>query len=298
VVRPDVPPSYPYGNCIYVNDEQPAVLDLGAGKRAFSAIPCQEIQVCLISHVHFDHTHGDCFFPRARFYVGWQEERMYRDEEFFMRFHGYNMWEDLMPGVPLRPYEESVSLPADDVLNKPGYRPIMIAGTFADQQIIDLGRTRVQVLHLPGHTGGHYGFYLPDDNILFSGDIDLASMGPWYFSDSADIGDLLQSIQRIKEINPRILVPSHRRVIFEGIPEKLDRYRQVVLDREARIMELLDRPRTIDDLAQYGLTFPERRNEFELFWEKMTMRNHLRYLIKQGKVREGDDGYYYRVDER
>jgi predicted ArsR family transcriptional regulator len=74
----------------------------------------------------------------------------------------------------------------------------------------------------------------------------------------------------------------------------LDRYIQVVLERNQKIFELLKTPRSIDDLAEFRLVFPGRQNLYELFWEKMTIRNHLHYLIKQNLVQELPDGLFER----
>jgi len=91
---------------------------------------------------------------------------------------------------------------------------------------------------------------------------------------------------------PRIIVPSHRRIQSENIAQQLDRYIQIVLERNQKIFELLKTPRSLDDLAEFRLVFPRQHNLYELFWEKMTIRNHLRYLIKQNLVQELPSGLY------
>ena len=103
---------------------------------------------------------------------------------------------------------------------------------------INTGKTTIKAIHLPGHTAGHYGFYFEQENILFTGDIDLVRTGPWYNSNSGNVGDLIASVQRIKEINPLIIVPSHRRIQTENIPAQLDAYVQVVLDRKLKYMPI------------------------------------------------------------
>lgn len=292
VVAPAVP-KYPYGNCLYINDEIPALLDLGAGGDAFADIPKESIQMALISHFHFDHLHCDSLFPQAALLAGEEEKLAYSDPSVYIRIHGYDLWDDVMPGVERKMYGQVVALPPD-VPIQPGFRDISLAGTFTDGQEISFGRTKARAVHLPGHTIGHYGFWFESENILFSGDVDMVHTGPWYNSASADVEDLIQSVRRIKEINPRIIVPSHRRIQDEGISEKLDRYIQVVLNREDRIFEALSHPLTLDELADHHFMFPEGRNMYELFWEKMTIRHHLRHLAQRGLIRE-ELGTYYRT---
>ncbi|MFA7149222.1 MAG: hypothetical protein WC109_10435, partial [Syntrophomonadaceae bacterium] len=85
-----------------------------------------------------------------------------------------------------------------------------------------------------------------------------------------------------------------RRIQSENIAQQLDRYIQIVLERNQKIFELLKTPRSLDNLAELGLVFPARQNLYELFWEKMSIRNHLRYLTQQNLVQELPGGLYQR----
>lgn len=293
VVAPDKPPRYPYANCMYIDGEKPIVIDMGAGSTAFADIPVNAIDTVLISHFHFDHIHGDKLFTKAGFYAGYEERDTYTCKDTYIAFHGYDLWEELMPGIAREAYGQVIPL-EDDVLVQPGFRNFELAGTFRDGTVFHTGQIQVTAVHLPGHTAGHYGFYLETENILFSGDIDLAVTGPWYSSNSADVGQLIASVNRIKEINPRILVTSHRRVLTEGILKGLDDYIGVVLKRHNKIIELLKEPMDLDQIAAHGLVFPERRNNYELFWEKMTIRNHIRSLLAAGLVIEIEKGVFGR----
>jgi ribonuclease/clavin/mitogillin len=291
VVVPETQPKYPYSNSMYFDDDIPAVIDLGAGGKAFSAITGPKVQMALISHSHFDHLHGDSFFPAAKFYVGKEELATYDDEASYHNFHGYDLWSVMMPGIKRPGYGSVIPMP-EDVPVSPGFRKIPVAGAFKDQDQIILGKYTLRAIHLPGHTAGHYGFYMEKQGLLFSGDIDLAKAGPWYSNFSADVGDLFASVERIKLIDPRILVPSHRRVLTENILSSLDQYIHIVLKRHDKILQLLKEPLTIDALAAYRLVFPEQRNIYELFWEKMTVYNHLKYMLREGLITEVEPGYY------
>lgn len=293
IVAPETKPRYPYGNCMYIESDSRAVIDLGAGARAFADLACDQVELALLSHFHFDHIHGDSLFPRSRLMAGEEERLTYSDEKEYISFHGYNLWESLM-GLKRDAYGQVVPL-AEDVLARPGFRHMPLGGTFHDQDVIDLGGISLTAVHLPGHTRGHYGFYLEKEGVLFSADMDLVPAGPWYSSNSADVDDLIRSAERIKAIAPRIIVPSHRRMQTENISGQLDTYIQVVLDRNQRLFDLLKTPRSLEELAQFQLVFPRQQNLYELFWEKMTIRNHLRYLIKYGLIQELPDGIYQRV---
>lgn len=292
LVAPEVKPRYPYSNSMYLEDDSRVIIDFGAGGRAYSELDCDSVTLGLASHIHFDHMHGDSLFPRARILAGREEEAVYREPDAYTRFYGYDLWEELM-GIDRTAYGQVVPLP-DDVVAQPGFRPITLAGTFTDGEMIDTGKLSLQAVHLPGHTTGHYGFYLEQEGILFSGDIDLVPAGPWYSSASADVGDLISSVEKIRLIDPKMVVPSHRRVQTEDIQAQLKVFVQVVLDRQERIIELLAQPHTLTALSDYGLVFPARNNIYEVFWERMTLRNHLHHLLRTGMIEEIEPGLYQR----
>lgn len=294
LVAPEPHPIYPYSNSMYFDDDIPAVIDLGAGGKAFSAIDGTKVQMALISHSHFDHLHGDSFFPAAEFFAGEEERTTYDDEDSYHNFHGYDLWSVMMPGIKRPGYGSVIPMP-EDVPVSPGFRKIPLKGTLKDGDQITLGKYTLKAIHLPGHTAGHYGFYLEKEGILFSGDIDLVKAGPWYSNFSADVGDLIYSVEKIRMINPPVIVPSHRRVLTENILPNLNQYISIVLDRHDKIFELLKQPLTIDELASNRLVFPQQNNIYELFWEKMTIYNHLKYMLRQSLIAEVEPGCYQQV---
>jgi len=70
----------------------------------------------------------------------------------------------------------------------------------------------LRVVHLPGHTAGHCGFYSARKNVLFSGDL-FASyafsthLSPGIFTSEPAL--LSASMARVRGLNPAGLVPSH-----------------------------------------------------------------------------------------
>lgn len=82
----------------------------------------------------------------------------------------------------------------------------------------------LEVIHLPGHTLGHCGFYSAKHNLLFSGDM-MASYffnvhKPWPILNSAP--ELLSSsAERIRRLKPRLILPLH----FDVLDGELHRKR-------------------------------------------------------------------------
>lgn len=90
------------------------------------------------------------------------------------------------------------------------YRPPAIDHAFADGDLLPFWGG-LRVVHLPGHTGGHCGFYSARHDLLFAGDL---------FSDyfwthlpprclNTAPADLPASVRRVAELRPRRVVLNH-----------------------------------------------------------------------------------------
>ena len=117
---------------------------------------------------------------------------------------------------------------------------------FGDGDLLIFGDTKLRVIHTPGHTAGHCSFHFPDQGILFMGDLDLSRFGPWYGDRVSDIDQTIQSMRRLLEIPADIYITSHETGIIRGdITELVETYLNVITQREKKILEFLERPRTV-----------------------------------------------------
>jgi len=70
----------------------------------------------------------------------------------------------------------------------------------------------LKVIHLPGHTEGHCGFYSGRFDLLFSGDL-FASYGFFEHVPPAILNScpeyLDRSLERVQELSPSLIIPSH-----------------------------------------------------------------------------------------
>jgi glyoxylase-like metal-dependent hydrolase (beta-lactamase superfamily II) len=70
----------------------------------------------------------------------------------------------------------------------------------------------LRVVHLPGHTLGHCGFYAPRHDLLFSGDL-FASyffnvhLPPAILNSAPEL--IAASLDKARRLNPRLMVPQH-----------------------------------------------------------------------------------------
>ena len=94
-------------------------------------------------------------------------------------------------------------------------QPAAITHALADDDLLPFWGG-LRVVHLPGHTLGHCGFYSPRHDLLFSGDL-FASyffkvhLPPAILNTAPEL--IPASLLRARELNPRYLVPQHYDVL-------------------------------------------------------------------------------------
>lgn len=297
VIRPEGKAVFPYSNSVYVDDKVKTVIDAGAGTKAYNDIPVDEINLLLLSHHHFDHVHCAGIFKNAAIYAGREDAPSYSDFNVYLKNSGFTDWEELMGEPKTQSFTSTVEMPPD-VPAKHGFQEIKLDGLIEDGTVFDLGNTSVKAIHTPGHTHGHYVFYFEKEDILFSGDIDISPRGPWYGGGCCDLDLFVESIKKVMEINPRVMVTSHRRVFYsrnDDIVKLLQKYLGVVLKKEENIIAYLSKPRTIDEIARQEFidqVKPEKRSVYENFWNKMMIKRHLERLEKTGRIRKLDKENY------
>ena len=90
--------------------------------------------------------------------------------------------------------------------------PIDIDIWLEEGNLIDLGNFRLTVMHTPGHTSACISLFDQDQGLLFASDTLMPGgvMGGVFGSDS--IADYIQSLERLKGLNSKILLSGHGRL--------------------------------------------------------------------------------------
>ena len=178
------------------------------------------------------------------------------------------------------------------------FTPRPDARGFRDGDVFELGGgVSVRVIHAPGHTRGHSALLVEPDGVLYLGDIDLSSFGPYYGDAWSDLEDFERSARARARRSRRALrdVPPHRRA--RGSPaflERLDRFTAVIADRERRLLAFLaEAPRTLDEVAAHRFVYrPSDPVPFAAPVERRSMGQHIARLARQGRVREVEPGRF------
>ncbi|MFE0043273.1 MBL fold metallo-hydrolase [Streptomyces albireticuli] len=150
------------------------------------------------THHHGDHTYGNFVFPEATV-VG---HAACRSETLAAGLQLHAIW----PGVEY-----------GDVTVAP---PTV---TYTEEMTLHLGDTEVRLIHPgPAHTVGDTIAWLPEQGVVFTGDLVFNGGTPFLLMGS--LSGSLRSLEILRGLDARTVVPGHGRVTDPGVYDTLERY--------------------------------------------------------------------------
>ncbi len=177
---------YPEGNSLLVRGSEASLLidpSLGVVARRENLPSVDHVA---LSHCHEDHLAGAFLFPEAQAHVHEEDLPGWQSFEGFMGIYGFDD-----PGV-VAAWEVAVR-------ERFHYCERTDANGYVDGDVWELGGgVRARAVHTPGHTRGHSALWIKPDEILFLGDIDLSSFGPYYGDGWSILEDFDRSLQRFR----------------------------------------------------------------------------------------------------
>jgi glyoxylase-like metal-dependent hydrolase (beta-lactamase superfamily II) len=130
-----------------------------------------------------------------------------------------------------------------------------------DGDVVSTDAGDLVALHTPGHTPEHLSFAWADRDALFVGDLFLGQGDTtWVAEYSGCVADYLRSLERVREISPAVMYPTHGPPL-EDPGEAIDRFeshRRRRIEQARRAME--EHPTAdIEGLLDvvYGLELPD-----------------------------------------
>jgi glyoxylase-like metal-dependent hydrolase (beta-lactamase superfamily II) len=155
--------------------------------------------------------------------------------------------------------------------------------SLADGDVIevDSGKTSLEALHTPGHSGDGLSYLWHPTRALFTGDLVLGEGSSMVAHPDGSVADYLASLNRLIELAPMILFPGHGPPVEDAIG-KLEEYRDHRLERQREIVEAITvrGARTVAEIraAVYGdLPDPRVAEAADL-----SVRAHLEYVRELG----------------
>jgi glyoxylase-like metal-dependent hydrolase (beta-lactamase superfamily II) len=161
----------------------------------------------------------------------------------------------------------------------------------ADGDVVRVGKLSLMALHTPGHAPDHLAFWMPDDRVLFSGDLILGRGSSMVTYPEGDMAAYLRSLERVAELEPRMIFPGHWDPVMEA-SAKIAEYREHRLARERQVLEeVRERAGSAEELTRRIYVREVGDSEPLLGAAEMTLRAHLRKLVDEGRVSERDGRY-------
>lgn len=276
---------YPQGNSLLVAGTQARVIvDPSLSVVARAERPA--VDAVLNSHCHEDHVAGNHCYPAVPWRVHEADALGLLSLDGLMAIYG------MSPAVAAgwrRALVEQFHYTA---------RPDV--GTFTDGDVFDLGGCTIRVVHAPGHTRGHCCFLIEPDGVLYLGDIDLSSFGPYYGDAWSDLAAFERTLATVRAIDARWYATFHHAGAIEGrtaFVERLDRFTAVIASREARLLEFLAEPRPLDEIVAHRFVYrPGDAVPYADDVERRSMGQHLGRLTARGTVQETASGVFVRTD--
>jgi len=238
----------------------------------------------LNSHCHEDHVAGNHLFPDVPWHVHEADLPGLQSFAGFLAIFGYD--------------DPNVAKGwAQVVRERFHYTERPDAKPFRDGDVFALGGgVSVRVIHTPGHTRGHSALLVEPDGVLYLGDIDLSSFGPYYGDAWSDLEDFERSLARVRAIEARHYATFHHIGVVDRptFLERLARFTSVITDRERRLLAYLaEAPRTLDEVAAHRFVYrPSDPVPFAAPVERRSMSQHIARLVRQGRVREVEPGRF------
>lgn len=280
---------FTFCNCLRIDDDIRGVVDTGAANEFIAELEPESVDVVLYTHHHIDHTRGNNWFHNADIYIHSLDYEPLTGMKAFEHYNSLDLWQELMPEIDYQKARIDFGVFTDQITDVTW----KVDKSFEDQQTLDFGRTRVQVIHTPGHSAGHCAFWFPEEDFLFTGDICLTKVGPWYGEAYASPDDMLYSIDRLIDLHPARVTSSHVNEVYEDGVKRLIEFKNRIYKRDERIYQYLKyHPDNVNGIAQHHCIYQIHPSPWVLFWEKLMVIKHLNRLKSLNLVQEYEKGIF------
>jgi len=279
---------FPFSNSIFVDDKLKTIIDSGAGKNKLKTLS-KEVDLVINSHYHLDHIIYNYLFKKAEIIVHEKDMEALKNLKNFATKYGG----ELVFGIGW--VDNWVSKITNQGNNHPEqgfvydqqfYRSIgRITNTFSTGEVVSFGKTKLEVVHSPGHSEGHCCFFFPSQGLCFATDYNIGSdFGPWYGGADSDINLLLLSAKKLIELDAKYYINSHDQKIYtkKEFARGLSTFLAEIEIREEKIQKYLKKGYSFDDLCSEGIFYKKKylALDWVKIWEVTMLFKHLKRLNK------------------
>jgi glyoxylase-like metal-dependent hydrolase (beta-lactamase superfamily II) len=277
------------------NEEEEGWVDVVEALGACDVAPDQ-VTTLIVTHPHVDHYGMAGKFVEVTGCELWMHEAsgedlyIYRDPQSSVRALRSMLADH---GVGEREIEE---LTAFENWRSFVYSVIEPSKTLKGGESFDAGERTWEIVHTPGHSRSHVCLWSESDGIFVSGDHLLPAITPHIDfrrgMDDDPLGDYLDSLGRVEELDPKLVLPGHGRPFEEGA----ERARVTARHHDRRLGAILQvirkEAKSADQITDeiFGRTLLNFQRRLAV-GEALA---HLAYLRARGEIERvtNDDGVY------
>lgn len=257
----------PYSRSLFIDCSENVLIDTGADAKSLVGI-----ELIINTHYHPDHTLHNHLFRNATKWINPIEYETSRTIEGVAVANGvYQEW----GATGVEKWKES--LPQEWVKNLGG-----ISGTYDYEVDYTFGDVKVIFLHTPGHTKGLSCPYFPDEGVVFTGDYDMTSFGPWYNGSDGNIEDFIASGRRLLTLDADTYITGHQKGIFskQEFQKAMEKFLEIIDRRDHTIDQYVRQGLSFEELTNIGIFYPKKVLNNSIFktWERSGIRKHLHRL--------------------
>ena len=235
------------------------------------------VTVCLLTHCHVAHARGARDF--AEVWAPKLEAAALRSVDDFL----------LTYGVARRDRDL-----VTQSIQKAGYEPAAVHKRLKPGSLLRVGNHEWQLLAAPGHSPGMLALHDADRHVVFAADLD-GDGPPWYGLPSSDPSDLERTLAALADVPTALYVTSHAQPKKRGIKLMLRGMAEAIRERDRQVLQTLEHPRTLDELADSGLFLGRSADPLKRYHERVMVEKHLGRLLEKDFAHARQDGRFQRI---
>lgn len=266
-----------FSNSVLIHDSQTTIVDPSSNFTYLEQLASRKmVQQVLNTHYHVDHRSLNHLFRQCQFICH------QKDLAPILSFDNYLKYADSERNSSYVQWLKGI-FSSLEILD--GYVSILLK----DNEQVPLKDHSVRALHIPGHTPGHLALFFEDIDLLYTSDIDLTPLGPWYANISSDIDEFLASIRKVKLFHCTYYATSHGGRLYdrEQFLEKLEKFESAFEKRDTKLLEVLKAgPKDLKQLSEIGIIYKSSQlsDPLKACFERQMVEKHLLRFEKQGKI--------------
>lgn len=184
-----------------------------------------EVRYLINTHQHIDHITGNYFLPGTIVSHEITRELFDAPVSSVLADERYQEVKTLIEFIRKRVGEldpKGLQIPPDYQLRRPTL-------TFSERMTLYVGKHTFELIHLPGHTTGHIGVYIPQERVVFAGD----NVNNGVQASMAHCLPLewVESLKKIEAMDVDVIIPGHGKICGKRELREFMAFLQKCIDR-------------------------------------------------------------------